>query len=279
MESARWKTQCSSDKWQWCVVPCTTCAKDTSAHLSQAGFLMRVPALTPPHPIHKWLQWLDQQPVCEKSLQDTFITLGQLHSNYHQPLIVLVLYYSLINRVMVIHIKYKSCGQHGYTYYPSCPFQSFLNNSAWKSWFCCIKLAWNWLLCCCRVVDSSASNFTLSCSIFCWKAIASCCILRSCCCCLICACSCSSPNATKNWVAPVCLPFFLSTLATSGVSSLDFFAGITLSSSSSLSVSPPTLLFDCLLGHLELLRVCFSFLLHDLFRSNNAGRCYCRVLH
>ena len=40
---------------------------------------------------------------------------------------------------------------------------------------------------------------------------------------------------------------------------------------SSLSVSPPTLLFDCLFGHLELLGVCFSFLLHDLFCSNNAG--------
>ena len=25
------KTQCSSDKWQWCVVPRTTCVKDTSA--------------------------------------------------------------------------------------------------------------------------------------------------------------------------------------------------------------------------------------------------------
>ena len=31
-----------------------------------------------------------------------------------------------------------------------------------------------------------------------------------------------------------------------------------MSSSSSLSVSPPTLLFDCLLGHLELLGVCVS---------------------
>ena len=50
------RTQCSSDKWQWCVVPCTTFVKDTSANLSQAGFLMKTPTLTPQHLICKWLQ-------------------------------------------------------------------------------------------------------------------------------------------------------------------------------------------------------------------------------